>query len=553
MSMGYSEHVGARVTVFRLYGEPLTFGMGSEYGEVLSLSWGRQLGQGSRGLAGRLVFVLSGRAGGQVGTAWSEVISPRDYIEVEVNVSRSQAADPLGWGSTDGWETRFTGFVNEITAPTLTPDGEQLTTVVCSDQMGVLAQQHYAYWRNVGAVFRGNLPNEGIIATLGALAEKGHDRFDLEANSIAGAADTLFKVLLYDRLGFSRDIGGTAYRWDDLHGYLFQSDDFGIHVDVTTLAPEGKSWADAVSWVLDAPFFHEFFMENLTEAEAERTLRNGGVRDVGRVSQVRRKAAKRKLKGGRQETFVLRPSPFPTYDPQRGGYNGAAWDGLPIVESLPTGNTSHDLRRSDADLYSLYSVDLVNQQGTQVDRSGEANAEAQVIGDAEAYNRRVGYSALDPTSKRAEVRYQGGGQVYGQSLDRAELARRLAWQVFSWSQFNDRFYAGTITGPLDLRAQLGVKYLDEGRLYYVEGYQHTIGADGSAGTEWTVSRGLSAAAYGVTKAAHPHNLHGRTGQTDQTEAEQGLYAAYLGRQRPGEKYAPVIGNATSGIGQEHGR
>jgi len=541
---GLSEHIGLRATIFRQYGPPLEFGLGRQYGEMLSCAWGRTLGKTAQGQAGRLILALPDRVNGPVGTAWSEVIAPEDYVELEVYVHRSEVQDPLGWGRTDGYVGVFSGFVESVSLPTQGPDGEQLTTVTCTDQMGTLDEQHYSYFRNVGAIFKGKLKNEGIIDTLESLESKGLQRSNLEANSIAGAADALFRGLLYDRLGFERKIGKDTYRWDDLHGYLFQSDDFGINVAVDSLAPEGSTWADAVSWVVDAPFFYEFFLENYPAGEQGRALANGGVRDVGRVTQVKRRAPKRVLAGNRMELFVLRPSPFPTYDPERGGYNGAAWDSLPVIESLPQGNTTHALGRSRRDLYSLFSVDIVNSR-TQADSATNANAEAQVVGDAEGYLRRRGYRPLDVATKRMEVTYIGGEE--SAVIAREELARRLAWQTFSWNHFNDRFYAGTITGPLDIRARLGCRYLDEGLLFYIEGYMHTVGADGSASTEWSVTRGLSASAYGIKKAAFEHNLYGRTGLTAQVRAEFDLYRKYLGRQRPGEQHAPVHGSATDGL------
>lgn len=543
--MNGSEHIAARLRIYRKRGEVLSFGLGQEYGQVLSVAWGRSIGKGPRGVAGQLVAVLPDRAEGQVGTAWSEVISPRDYVELDVYCYRSPAGNPLGWGNTSGWETRFAGFIDSVSLPTLDDKGEQLTTLRAYDQMGSLERHHYSYWRNVGALFKGGAQNAGVVDTLGALAERGYDQTSLTANSIAGAAETVFKVMLYSRLHYSREIDGLKMRWDDLHAYRFESDDFGINVDLQALAPEGSTWADAVAWALDAPFFYEFYMDNVSEYDTGRTLANGGVRDVGRVTQIKAKQSKRLLAGGRREIFILRPSPFPTYDPERGGYNGAAWDSLKVIESLPVGNRQHELTRGGPDLYSVYSVDLVNGPSAQADSATNGNAEAQVVGDAEAYYNTIGYVPLDVSCKRFETPYVAGAPQA--PVARHELSRRLAWQVMSWNHFNDRFYRGGISGALDLRAELGTRYLDEGLLFYVEGYQHAIDAAGGSSTDWTVSRGLSAAAYDIESAVYPHNLYGRTGQTAQIEAERGLYAAYLGRQRPGDEYAPVAGNATEGL------
>ena len=547
MTLGLSEHFGARLTIYRVYGEKLVFELGGEYGEMMSVAWGRQMSKTAKGQGGHLVAILPGRVGGAVGESWSELISKRDYVELELYAHRSKANDPLGWGSTGGYVGVFSGFVSSVSMPTLTATGEQLTTLSCTDQMGLLGTQHFSYWRNVGKVMQGGNENDvSMTDIITRLQAKGWDQSELSANAIAIAAKMIFEGILYNRLGFERSVEGQTYKWDNLHSYSFQSDDFGVLIDLNTLAPEGNTWADAVSWAIDAPFFYEFFLDNVPLSEAGRTLANGGVRDVGRVSQVQRKLAGRALAGQRTEMFVIRPSPFPTYDPSRGGYNGAAWNSLPVIESLPWGNMDHELMTSDQDMYSVFSVDLVNSAQTQADSSTNANAAAQVVGDAEAYRRRIGYNPLDVATKRFETLYTRDkeGQTQMESIAKEELSRRLAWQVFSWNHFNDRFYSGRISGSLDPRARLGVRYLDEGMLYYVEGYQHSLNADNTATTEWTVSRGLSAAAYGLTKSAYPHNLSGRTGETPRIKHEQDLYANYLGRQRPGEQFAPVFGDAT---------
>lgn len=559
--MGVAEYVAARVHVYKQDNTVLSFGLaqagyvagsvppGDYVSDLISVSWGRQIGKGAAGAAGRMAFVLPGRTEIMTGRPWSEVLDPGDYCELEVTCNRYP--DPDGNFNTP-WEGRFAGFLEDAGLNVTTEDGAELTAVSVSDSMGTLDYEHYAYWRNVGAVFNGVGNTDNAIGNLQALelAKIDSGQLGLLLNTIAGAADVLFRALLYSRLAYQRQVGKKDYFWDQLHGYRFESDDFATTIEISSLAPEGSSWMDAVSWAIDAPGFYEFFLDNLPKSQFKQTLRNGGSRDVGLTTNIKYKEPPRKLLGDRAEMFVIRPLPFPTYNPKT-GYRSAAWDALPTIEALPFGNVQSQVTRSRRDVYSTFSVDLVNSGYLQNnDAAAISNAAAVVVGDTEAYYRKVGYRPLDMKTKRWEAigvpesddAPKGDGVPKGDN-DRAAFAEKLAWQSFSYNQFNDRFYSGSISGPLDLRAQLGVRYVNDGMTFYVEGYQHTISGDvQGTSTDWTVSRGLWNNMYGV-KTEYPQHSLGRMAQTKQWKDEQDLFPKYLGRKRPGELYSPTLGSA----------
>lgn len=69
--MGLSEYTAARVVVHRFGQSPLRFGLypagDGAHGDLVSVAWGRGIGKGDHGAAGRLVFSLPGRTQGEVG------------------------------------------------------------------------------------------------------------------------------------------------------------------------------------------------------------------------------------------------------------------------------------------------------------------------------------------------------------------------------------------------------------------------------------------------------------------------------------------------------
>lgn len=564
--MGVSEQVGVKVTVFRRGNQsPLHFGLpvggyvggsvpnGGTSSDISSLAWGRTL---SGGQAGRMVFVLPSRTGGDVGEEWSELISINDWVELDVHVARTPftaqdtARDRDSVGSTGGYQGRFAGFVHQVSRSQEL--SASTTSVVVHDGMGMLEQEHFGYWRNVGAVFQGQAAGDSQADVIRRLAAAGYggNTSLIESGSIAVVTEVIFRSLLYNRLSVKWPIGKESLRWEDLHGYRFESDDYSVNVSSSVLAPDGSSWMEAVSWAIDAPQFYEFFMDNLAVGNAGLQLRNGGQNNLGVTSQVRTRVSKRVLKGGRAETFVMRPVPFPTYDPEQGGYRSAAWDGLRVIEALPFGTVGSQLARSRQDVYSIFSVDQVNTNVVNSDSAGSADANAQVVGDEQADQNKVGYRPMDVKTKRTPVpiTYKAGSQVSGKQIGAPELSRRLAWQVMSFNHWNDRFLGGQIVGPLDLRAELGVRYLHEGYLFYVEGYEHSLDQDGGSTTTYSVTRGLRATEYGYIGGTYPQHIQGPSARAASLRDHANWFPNYLGRKRPGDEYGVVSGNAAQGVG-----
>jgi|GEM_PF-7045462 len=538
--MGVSEYTAARVTVYSKGKAPLRLGLATQgfvggsvpltgnTTDLVGVSWARRMG-GQKGAAGTLAFVLQGRRMGAVGHRWSDVIGPRDLVMLEVTCQRYP--DPDGEMSHD-WRVEFVGFVMKG-GFRMDVETDQ-TQVTCMDSMGVLEQEHFSYWRNVGAVFSAG-GNDAIVDILDSLDRIGKSEMDLMSNSIAASADILFRALFYNRLGFRYDVDGKKRRWEDLHAYRFESDDFGVNVDLQSLAPEGSSWMDAACWALDAPGFYEFWLDNIPADDLKRKLRNGGVADVGRSTQVKTKEAGVELNGDRVEAFVIRPLPFPTYDPERGGYYGGAWDALPTIECLPFGVISESTGRDAENIYSLFSVDTISSPDAKNSSADDASAEAQVVADVEAYWTRVGYRPLDARTKRFVM---DGGQ--SQVISITELSRRLAWQLFSWNHYGDQFYSGVLEVPYDGRVRLGIRYVAHGMMYYVEGYQNSLDHQ-SATTAITVTRGLPAVVYGYRGSSR--HARGPAWEEDDWQKRAGEYARHLGRKRPGEAYAPRAGTA----------
>lgn len=537
MTIGVKENIVVRVKVYTRRFGVLSFGLATngfpggsvphtgDGNDLVSVGWSRTLAKDQNGAqAGQLAFALPGRRYGAVGHAWSELISPNDTVELLCKVDRSPDDD--GEYSKDWW----TEFVGEVRTVKLDNDD---SVVLCQDAMGRLAYEHFSYWRNLGeAVGNGN--EKDIQKRLGKV---GLHQAVLMNNSIAGAAEAIFEALLYTRLSTRIKWGDEEHKWSDLHGYRFESDDFNVVTDLQSLAPEGTSWGDAVGWAVDAPEWYEFYLDNVPEDELKTRLANGGKVGAGlsRPQQIKRKAPGKVFTGKRIERFVIRPAPFPVYDPQRGGYNGAAWDNLPTTVAWPWGVEKVDVSRDRDHIYSVYSVDLVNGNTQGTDNADNSSAQAQVVVDGERYTFHTGYRPLDARSKRVAV----AGQTY--TASQVEFARALGWQLLSFHHFNDRFYSGEIKSSFDWRPRLGTRYIAEGYLYYVEGYSHAIDAGGAEST-FTVTRGLTLPQYGVKMQGPAVHMLGRAAEEAEWQQEWRLFPDHLGRLRPGETYPPKAQN-----------
>lgn len=545
MSFGYGEYASLRVKITRAVGEPLIFALPqTEPGvaftgrtaPVLEARVSRMIGQ-----PGSAAISIPARPDGETGAFWSEIISLQDTVEVEAFVQRFPGPQDNSAGLSHEWRNVFLGFVLNVDDDDLIEqEGGMVTvtTIVADDAMGILSQNHFTYWRSLGEVFKGSGIDEGIIEKLKSLEKSGFHQDDLVANSIAASADIIFQSFIYSRLLFRRKISGQSLLFDEMHGYHFESDDRGINVSLTQLAPESSTWLEAVTAAVDAEGgFYEFYLDNLPVKDAGATLATGTGAGRTNKAQVRDRAAKAKLRGDTQETFVIRPSPFPTYNPDT-GVNMEAWDSLPLQRALPaTAPVKRRLNR--ALVYSVFSVDIPTL-GVNNSVADDANTNAQLVADVHKLAYVVGYKALDVQTKRlpiAATNVQPNDDAYG---GRPELARELAWQMLAFYQLNDLFVTGEVRGPLDLRARMGVRFEARDYLYYVDGYTHEWSPERGHATTRRVSRGLPSEMYGVRPM-------GRVPNPDW----QDYVKKYLGRQRPGEQHAPVQGAAiTEGYAEE---
>ena len=534
---GVTEQVAVRIVVYSRRHGTQYFGLSSQGfsggevprsgdgADITMVGWGRSLAKNQDGSqAGQMAFALPGRRFGLTGHPWSERISPNDTVELQLKVERTDPAASRDW---------WTEFVGEVRSVTRSNDD---TLVTCQDAMGRLAYEHFSYWRNLGDAV-GSGAQEDAESRLGPL---GGSQL-LTNNSIAGSAEAIFKALLYTRLSTRIKLGNEEVKWDALHAYRFESDDLNITTDLQSLAPEGTSWGSAVSWAVDSPEFYEFFMDNVPEAELATRLANGGQSGAGfsNAQQLKSKPG-RVFSGKRIERFAIRPAPFPVYDPEKGGYRSAAWDKLPTTVAWPWGVIKSEVSRSRDDLYSTYSVDLVNGGTNNANNSENASAQAQLIIDGEQYAFGTGYRPLDARSKRIAT----SGAQDATSATPVQLSRTLAWQLCSFHHFNDRFYSGTIQSSFDERPRLGERYIAEGYLYYLEGYQHLIEAGGAAQSSLSVTRGLTLPQYGIRMRGEAVHMLGRAAEEPEWQAEWRLFPDHLGRQKPGDTYPPKLQDVT---------
>ena len=443
-----------------------------------------------------------------------------------------------------GWREEFSGEISKVRSV------DDNTLVTCQDALGRMGYEHFAYWRQLGETVGDSPQMPDILKRISKVdvfnpktgTTASGQEMDLTSNSIAASADIIFRGLLYNRLNSTVKVGGQTLKWEDCHAFRFESDDLGISVSLQSLAPEGSSWTEAVSWALDAPEFYEFFLDNVERDELRKNyLRNGGGSGAGFVDrkQTRYKDATYIGRGQRIERFCVRPNPFPTYDPTGGGYVSAAWDNLPTNVAIPTGVLKIDVGRDRDAIFSAYSVDLVNSSGTETDNASRSDAQAQIVVDQDKYANHVGYRPLDPKTKR----FASGND--SATVNDVALAKSLSWQLLSFNHFNDRYYSGSIESPYDHRPRLGTRYIAEGYLYYVEAYEHTIEAGGAARSTFVVTRGLSLPQYGLKLKGDPLQVRGRASGQAAWDEEYNLFPDYLGRQKPGEEFAPILLNVSS--------
>lgn len=525
-------HFELEVIVYPRRGSSLRFGFVSsdndlrgyfegdgECKKILSATYERRIQGGNR-----FAFSIPARRYGQTGQRWSDVIRGHDLVIV--NARQVYSPDPDG--SLSVYRNIWVGFVDIVEYNRIPTDSGfvEVVNVVTMDSLGLLSREHYAYWRNLGAIFGGAGGDATLVAKLDNLFKVGFTRDDLTANSIAASGKVIFETFIYPLLDFKRQVNTVQYTFEDFTGYLFESDDYAVDVDLSSLAPESRTWEDSWKWFIDSPHFYEGYIENYPADVSSNTL-------TGQFDQKFYKAPKIKLEANRRELFVVRPLPFPTYDGRTDTFDNNAWNRLKIFSALPTGNISMRIGRGASETYSVFSVDLTSLTGFFSTPGQSAQSQSIVVVDKDKFLNVFGYRPFDAaTKRRPQYTYKSPRAIDIPFM--ADFTSDLIWKTFSYHHFNDIFYAGEIDGPLDLRPFIGSRYLMDGMLFYLEGTRHTWDWSGECKTTFTVSRGLYQAMYGFVDPTRP--------EEERTEELVDYVKKYLGRKRPGETVGPFAGN-----------
>jgi hypothetical protein len=313
-------------------------------------------------------------------------------------------------------------------------------------------------------------------------------------NATNVVAKLIFDYLFYSFFPIQRQINGENRLWRDTHGYRFESDARTVPIDLTQFAPQASTWLSAIMSSLDVPVFFEFFVDMLPLERFD----GSGVSeyDEGSPPQKRKPGLlfpDQDVKtGARGDLFILRPNPFPIYIDN--AYDARAWDRLPtFVQREEVGGYSEALFKGADQVFTFYQTSPVPAFGFSPVQA--ANAQARVIVDIAKNVDMVGFAPLPVVTRRTpvlakpntdspftEFNFQAGD-------DYPSFLGRLNRILYSYHSWNDRFEQGTISGPADLRLELGSRYVWNNHMGYIEGYSHKF-TPTEAGTTVSVTRVL---------------------------------------------------------------
>lgn len=534
---GYQETCAARVRVFKENERILTFGVGHGHHEMdgdsaplLTLQVSRQINR-----PGACAFALPGLSELHTGKPWSSLIELGDFVQVDATVQRSPGKQSDDAGYSHKWRTLFFGRVVDLEDIDIADGGGfgYSTTVTCDDFLGSLETPRFNYWLNLGEAFGdvGELRDK-----LSRLKGASISQHEVSTSSTAVAAHIMLTSMIEGRLDISRKIGKQKYDLKDTYGYRFESDDLQTIHDLKQLAPDGQTWKAALESVVDAPHFYELFQDSLPKGAADKPLAADKKESIGRShsSQFRSRAPKYVGEGGYGEVLVMRPAPFPVYRDEvdsagkatgKAFYSQAAWEALPLIKAAPFAHSNLRVEKSRRSLFSVYSVNVSVGKTFHSSENNTANAQMQIVGDLHKLLHTTGYVPLDVSTIRLPTHESGKVDSMPQ------LVRTLSYQLFSYNQLNDIYMNGSSEVPLDLRVQLGTRWIENDMMFYIEGYRHTITPEG-ASTSLTLTRGLPVEYYG-------HKPTQRPIMGDKMD----YVKKYLGRKRPEDKVAPRAARA----------
>lgn len=507
---GILQKHGVRVTVYPRFGKPMVFGLTSEStnrSQLLEVGVSRQIGQPNAA-----TFVLPGRKS-PGGAFWADIIRKMDFVQIDACVMRNP--DRLS----QRWRTIFAGYVqNTSRSSVMGADFSEATIITSQCAMGVLNLEAYNYWRDAAftAGQQGDAP--------AFLNYNGLGDFNI-VNSIARVTSFVFNQLIAQIYPLGRTVNGVEYDFSQTYGLRVSSDPHQVNAKDSILAPDATTWIQMIEAIVDAPVFYEIFSEMLPEPRwkpviypPRSTLTNPV--DTGTPKLIFPSQAGAK----RAQILTVRPKPFPTYDPNFGGFDSRAWDGLPLFQEIPELGAFTVQSDSPLDyIFSLYATRAIPwSSGNANDAAINADANNQVLFDFDKWKNMVGVKELTVASRRNPVATYGqdGKPTPGQGLSYGAFIARLNWELFSYNQFNDLFQNGNLAGPTDLDLELGSKFIAGDMLYYIEGYTHSFSAEQST-TQIAVSRGLPTAFY------------------------QEGFRETLGRKRVDEELAPIQGKSNA--------
>lgn len=519
--MSVKETHQAIVTIYRRGKTPISLQVDSlndKYRDFLNISITRTL----RGPAA-VSITMQGRKY-KTGDLWSSIIGLGDMVKIDAAVYRNPDAASMPW------KTIFFGFIQSCTFQSQVEQSgfQEITTINASCALGILQGNSYNYWLQIPLPERGLTLPERIVAKINktgdfadAVAGTSVDNFGV-VTSMAEALKLVFTTLIYGNFPLRKTINldnGTSkdYLWEDLHAFNFQSDLGRVSIPLNALAPEAQSWADTIQAVVDAPEFFEFYCEMLPSESLQTAI------DTPRTKAKFNKEAALNFPSkflnasgeaiNYTETFVLRPNPFPIYDPDTYGSTPdfRLWDALPTYKMLEgVGYENLEISRNNAvnNVYSMFSVKPVNFLIKENDAAYQQLQSENIIIDFDKYINLTGRRHLDVNTRRLPIEFfdetgkfttkekQQSGNLY------QVFTKRLNYELFSYNHFNDLYYSGQVTGPFDTRIELGCRFVldwnvqtntavehSQFMLFYVEGYIHEITAN-SAKTSLAVTRGL---------------------------------------------------------------
>ena len=498
MTIGITQGHQLRVTIYRKPGKaPLVFGINSgikdPYKDLRQVSIGRRMNQPAN-----VSVVVPGRRSA-VGGLWSDEVTFGDWIRIDANVTRGKG------GATQPWRTIFFGYVTGVEfGAQYNEEANEDTIITAGCQLFWLTRNMTNYWLGIPGTFGSNDASERIRK----LTNDGGQ--GALFSSTAEALKIMFNSLIYTFFPMRRQLESGSLRWIDTHGYRFESDRFVQGLNMEQFAPHASSWMQGIMDLVDMPHFYQIYCDVLPRT---RILTGKGIHEqpkVGSLGFGSERSAKKDtgliFPGDRADSIIVRPLPFPEYH-EYGGYDSQAWDALPTFSELPHfGAMQLAMRKGGEDIYTYYSTTSIVGNGAEIAGVTLANSIATTIHDRDKHESLCGYAPLSVGTRRLPYAGTTEDERNGKTPSASDVDDRISSYgeflgfmnetLFSFHQFNDRFYTATHTGTINLDLELGGRFrFDRGKMLgFIDGYTHTF-TPTDATTVVSITRALNVAAY----------------------------------------------------------